>query len=199
MNIKVFTNGLLGSNSYVVWDNKECMIVDLGVNPSYVSEFIAKMNLEVKYLVITHGHYDHAHYTSEYIKLYPKAPVICHKDEYKVLTDMEANVTTLVGCPCVYDYEYTFVSDGDIINLEGLEFKVLNFPGHTPGCICLLCEKEKTMFTGDVLFAYSYGRTDFKYGDNSLMISSLRKIAKMDREITIYPGHDGSTTLNQIF
>lgn len=199
MNIKAFTNGLLGSNSYVIWDDKECMIVDLGVNPRYVSEFISKMDLEVKYLVITHGHYDHVHYIGEYIRLYPYALTICHKDEYKVLTDMDANVTSLVGCPCIYDYEYTFVSDGDILSLGKLEFKVLNFPGHTPGCICLLCERERVMLTGDVLFAYSYGRTDFKYGNQKDMLSSLRKIREMDKEITIYPGHDGSAILKQIF
>ena len=199
MNIKLFANGLLDSNSYVVWDDKECMIVDLGVHPSYISDFISKMDLEVKYLVLTHGHYDHAHYVGEYIKLYPSAQVICHKDEYKVLTDIDANVTSLIGCPCVYDYEYTFVSDGDIINLEGLEFKVLNFPGHTPGCICLLCENEKIMFTGDVVFAYSYGRTDFKYGNRLDMAYSLSQIADMDGDITIYPGHRGSALLNERF
>ena len=199
MNIKVFSNGLLSSNSYVVWGEKDCMIIDLGVNPREVSQFISKMDLEVKHLVLTHGHYDHAHYVGEYISLYPNAQVICHENEHKVLLDIDANVTSLVGCPCVYDYEYTFVKDGDILNLEELEFKVLNFPGHTPGCICLLCENEKIMFTGDVLFAYSYGRTDFKYGNQPDMISSLRKIRNMDRSITIYPGHDGSTELDKIF
>ncbi len=199
MNIKIFSNGLLSSNSYVVWDNKECMIIDLGVNPNTVRAFIEKMNLMVKYLVLTHGHYDHVHYVGEYINLYPQAKAICHADEHKVLLDTEANVSTLVGCPCIYDYAYTFVKDQDILTLGNLEFKVLNFPGHTPGCMCLLCEEEKVMFTGDVLFAYSYGRTDFKYGDINLMLSSLRKIRTMDREITIYPGHDNSATLESIF
>ena len=199
MNIKAFTNGLLSSNSYVVWDNEECMIIDLGVNPQEVSNFISKMELNVKYLVLTHGHYDHAHYVGAYIDLYKDAKVVCHENEHKVLMDEMANVTSYVGCPCKYDYEYTFLKDGDILSLGASEFKVLNMPGHTPGCICLYCEKERVMFTGDVLFAYSYGRTDFKYGNQLDMISSLRKIRDMDRSITIYPGHDGSSTLERIF
>ena len=199
MNIKAFTNGLLSSNSYVVWNDGECMIIDLGVNPQQVSEFISKMDLSVKYLVLTHGHYDHAHYVGAYIGLYPDASVICHENEYKVLTDEIANVTSYVGCPCKYDYDYTFVKDGDIISLGGLNFKVLNMPGHTPGCICLHCESDGVMFTGDVLFAYSYGRTDFKYGSQPDMIASLRKIRDMDKSITIYPGHDECATLERVF
>lgn len=199
MNIKVFSNGLLSSNAYVVWEGAECMIIDLGVNPSEVSGFISKMELNVKYLVLTHGHYDHAHYVGEYHSIYPQAKIICHENEHKVLLDNDANVTSLVGCPCVYDYPYTFVKNGDAISVGNLEFKVLNFPGHTPGCICLYCENEAIMFTGDVLFAYSYGRTDFKYGNSGDMLSSLRQIRTMDRSITIYPGHDGKAILSQIF
>ena len=199
MEIKLFSNGLLGSNSYVVWDKKQCMIIDLGVNPSIVSDFIKKMELEVKYLVLTHGHYDHVHFVGEYMNLYPQAKVICHADEHKVLLDEDANVTSLVGCPCVYDFDYTFVNHGDNLILDELEFEILNFPGHTPGCICLLCKNENVMFTGDVLFAYSYGRTDFKYGNNLDMLSSLRKIRDMDRSITIYPGHDHHARLSEIF
>ncbi len=199
MQIKTFSNGLLSSNSYVVWENKECMIIDLGVNPSEVSAFISRMDLEVKYLVLTHGHYDHAHYVGSYTSLYPAAAVICHEDEIKVLTDETANVSLLVGCPCAYDYEYTTKKDGDTLSVDGLSFKVLCFPGHTPGCICLLNEENKVMFTGDVIFAQGYGRTDFKYGDHALMIASLRKIAAMDSDITIYPGHGEKAKLKYVF
>ena len=199
MQIKQFSNGLLSSNSYVVWENEECMIIDLGVNPTEVSSFISRMNLKVKYLVLTHGHYDHAHYVGNYIDLYPDAAVICHEDEIKVLTDETANVSSLIGCPCSYDYEYTAIKDGDILTIGTLSFKALCFPGHTPGCMCLLNEENKIMFTGDVIFASGYGRTDFKYGDPSLMIKSLRKISTMDKDITIYPGHGESARLKNIF
>ena len=199
MNIKRFSNGLLGSNAYVAWYDKECMIVDLGVEPSQVIAFVAKMELNVKYLVLTHGHYDHVHYIGQYVNEYPNAKIICHEKEISVLTDSEANVSSLVGATTCYNYNYKAVKDGDCLYLDGNCFKVLNMPGHTPGCICLYNEAEKIMFTGDVLFAYSYGRTDFKYGSTSDMIASLRKLHDMDKDITIYPGHDGSATIGQIF
>ena len=201
MKIKAFYNGLLSSNSYVVYDeiSYECMIVDLGVKPDYVVDFIKNNGLSVKYLVLTHGHYDHAHFVGKYMELYSAAKAICHTDEIKVLTDSFANVSDLVGDSSVYDYDYTVVNDGDLLTLGNTEFKVLSFPGHTPGCICLLCEKDKIMFTGDVIFAQGYGRTDFKYGSPTLMMQSLRKITTMDEDITIYPGHGESSTLKKIF
>ena len=199
MNIKTFPMGLLSSNSYVVWDKNECMIVDLGVEPKYLEKFIKDKGLDVKYLVLTHGHYDHAHYVGKYMEAYPNAKVICHTDEIKVLTDKIANVSYLVGDSCTYNYDYTLVSNGDVLTIGDSEFKVLNFPGHTPGCICLLNEKSKTMLTGDVIFAQGYGRTDFLYGDSSLMRESLLQIAKMDEEIEIFPGHGPSPQLKYIF
>ncbi|MBR2024371.1 MAG: MBL fold metallo-hydrolase [Clostridia bacterium] len=198
MNIKTFSNGLLDSNTYVVWDKKECMIVDMGVNPNEVIAFLNNLDVRVKYLVLTHGHIDHSHYVGDYINLY-QTDAICHEDEHKVLIDEEANVSKLVGYPCLYDYEYKFVRNDDTITVGDYEFKVLHMPGHTPGCICLLCEKEKIMFTGDVLFAQGIGRTDFKYGNQVQMIDSLNKIRKLDRGITIYPGHGESATLKSIY
>ena len=201
MKIQAFYHGLLDSNSYVVYneESKECMIVDLGVNPYIISSFIEDNSLSVKYLVLTHGHYDHANYIDSYVRRYPNAKIICHKDEIKVLSDPDANVSRLLGENCVYNYDYTTVSNGDILSLGDTDFKVLNFPGHTPGCICLLDEKSKSMITGDVIFAQGIGRTDFKYGNPNDMSASLRQISKLDRDIIIYPGHGGDATLESIF
>lgn len=199
MNIKKFENGLLSSNGYIVWNGDECAIVDAGVKPLFMNEFISAKGLKVKYIVLTHGHYDHAHYIGEYIKLYPGATPICHRDEIQVLRDPCANVSSLLGSSTSYDYSMTTVDNGDILSLGTLDFKVLNMPGHTPGCICLYEENAKAMFTGDVIFANGFGRTDFKLGDYSKMIDSLRQISKMDKSITIYPGHGESALLNSIF
>lgn len=197
--IKAFFNGLLSSNAYVVWNGGECMIIDCGVKTDDVAKFISQMGLDVKYIVLTHGHYDHAHYIGDYIKLYPSATPICHKDEITVLKDPCANVSSLLGIDTCYDYNMTTVDNGDILTLGALCFKVLNMPGHTPGCICLYEENEKIMFTGDVVFANGFGRTDFKYGDYSKMLDSLCQIRKMDKSITIYPGHDMQARLGDVF
>ena len=99
----------------------------------------------------------------------------------------------------MYNYEYTTLNDGDELLLDGIKFTVLNYPGHTPGSICLLCSEQKIMFTGDVLFATSYGRTDFLYGSTRDMMNSLRAISRLDGDITIYPGHYNSAKLSSIF
>lgn len=169
MKIISIDRGLFNSNSYIVYDEvtKECMIIDFGVSSNYIGKIIEEKDLTVKYLVLTHGHYDHAHFIGKYISLYPNAKAICHVDEVKVLTDTVANVTELAGVDCIYDYGYTLVNNGDILTLGDFKFKVLNFPGHTPGCICILNEENKVMFTGDVIFAQGIGRTDFKYGNDA--------------------------------
>ena len=117
-----------------------------------------------------------------------------------VLKNPEANVSSFIfGMERSYDYDYTLVNEGDTICFGNTELFVLNMPGHTPGSICLLCKNEDIMFTGDVLFATSYGRTDFLYGSMSDMMESLRRIRRLGGNIRIYPGHYESQTLANIF
>lgn len=199
MKIKAFT-GLLDSNTYVLSaENGECMIIDAGAHPSAVFEYIEQNGFAIKYIALTHGHYDHADFVGDYISAFEKAIPVCHESELKVLKSSEANVSSLIGCPKAYDYAFTTLKNGDVLTLGELELTALNMPGHTPGSICLLCENEKIMFTGDVLFAYSYGRTDFLYGSQAEMMDSLRALSRLDREITIYPGHGRSEKLKNIF
>lgn len=195
--IKTFNNGLLGSNVHVFYDDnsKESMIIDCGVNADAVLSFVNALGLNVKYTVLTHGHYDHAHYVSDYVTCFPSSRLLCHKNELTVLSDSEANVSELVGDPTVYTEDYETVSEGDELTVGRFTFKIIHAPGHTPGCICLYCENEKLMFTGDVLFDGAIGRTDFKYGNISDMRSSLKRILSMDGDITFYSGHYGPSKL----
>ena len=197
--IKAF-EGLLESNTYLVYSNTgSAMIIDAGADTDEIKGFVMANGLDVKHIVLTHGHFDHADFIDDYMLMFPKARVYCHEKELVVMKSSEANVSQLTGRPRVYDYSFVLLKDNDTISLDDFKFKVLNYPGHTPGSICLLCENEKIMFTGDVLFASSYGRTDFLYGSSRDMMDSLRSISKLDKEITIYPGHYNSTKLKNIF
>lgn len=203
--IKTFPCGLLDTNTYVAWEeiSRECMIVDCGVEPKIVLPFIEEQNLSVKYIVLTHSHFDHAHYVEEYEKLFLGAQVICHENEKPLLFDPDGNLSSHLGTPRAYSCNYTYVKEGDFLVLgekggeECMNFQVLNTPGHTPGCICLYDEKHKIMFTGDTLFKRSYGRTDFKYGDMQQMYFSLRRLYRMDKDITFYPGHYEPSTIGE--
>lgn len=196
--IKRFAGGLLDSNTYVVHcpKSKNAIIVDCGHEVNEVLEYVTEHGLTVKYVVLTHGHYDHAEYTEKYLKAFPDALLVCHEDEKKVLSDPDGNLTSFFGIAKKYPLPALTVKDRDIITLsDDIEFTVIHAPGHTPGCICLLDEKQKLMLTGDVLFANSYGRVDFKYGDHSKMVSSLERLLKLDPEITFFSGHYGHSTI----
>lgn len=187
--IKAFSNGLLGSNTYLYASGSVGMIVDCGNAPQKIYEYCKINGIAVRYIVLTHGHFDHAHYVNEYKKLFGSADVVAHRDEVKVLTDPNANVSALFGEPTVYPEPDITVTEGDILTVGEASFAVLHTPGHTPGGICLYCEKEKIMFTGDTLFFGGSGRTDFLYGDSGAMLRSLTRLLGMDGEIEFYSGH----------
>lgn len=202
MYIKQFENGLLDSNTYVVWgDSKIALIVDSGVKTAEIAEFVKKNGLTVKHIVLTHGHYDHVNYIGEYLSTFEGAIPYCHRDELKILLDPNANVSRLFTRESKsYDYDYTFLSEGDTLAIDdSISFTVLNLPGHTPGSIALYCEKEGVLFTGDVVSAGGWGRTDFLYGNHQDMDKSLSRIYSLDKNTTIYPGHYEITQLYKIF
>ena len=203
--IKQFSGIGYGANTYVVYNDnenpsgkKEAFIVDPGNPVGIVKEFIISNNLFVKYIVLSHGHYDHVSYIEEYKTAFPEAVTVCHGEESKVLTDPEANVSYLFGDTNSYADCRMKVYEGDVLTLLGedkdgnpdeMTFTVMHTPGHTPGCICLYNEEDKLMLTGDTLFAGGYGRTDFKYGNGGALMSSLRRLLSMDDEIVFYSGH----------
>lgn len=189
MKQKLFSGGLLDSNVYIVWNKKEAMIIDCGVFPRAVYDFVRENELTVKYIVLTHGHYDHIDYISEYVKLFPNAKILCHEDELKVILDPEANLSSYFGAPKSYEHNYSLLNSGDEIELDDDFFSVFSAPGHTPGCICLHNKKDNILYTGDVVFANGYGRTDFKHGDTTALFNSLRSIIRLFSGATIYPGH----------
>lgn len=199
MNIKAFL-GLLESNTYVVYTRElEAMIVDAGAPVNQISSFVSENSLKVKYIVLTHGHYDHADFAEEYARVFPEAALICHEDEIQVLTNPIANVSKFIAGEKIYDFDFTTVKHKDTLSLGSASFEILNMPGHTPGCICLYFEGEGVMFTGDVLFASSFGRTDFMYGSFEDMKSSLRALSRYPRSVRIYPGHYESALLSSVF
>lgn len=197
--IKRFSPGLLDSNTYLVYSEKtkNAMTVDCGYpNVTELIDFVSANSLTVKYTVLTHGHYDHAEYALEYLHAFPDAPLVCHEDEARVLADPEGNLSAYFDRPKPYRAASMTVKDGSVLTLaDDMEFTVIHTPGHTAGSICLLCEAQKILFTGDTLFQNSYGRLDFKYAEPQLMRSSLEKLLRLDPEITFYPGHGESEKL----
>ena len=196
---KTFSRGLLGSNSHLVYDEKsrEAMIVDLGNPPSEILAAVRELSLNVKYLVLTHAHFDHADYIEKYKLTFPEARVVAHESEVAVMTDFEANVSLYFGTPKNYGYPDKAVKEGDIIALGSAEYRVLHTPGHTPGSICLYSREQRLMLTGDTLFEAGRGRCDLKYGSENDMARSLKRLLAMDGDIVFLPGHGGASTIGR--
>lgn len=195
---KTFGGGFLGSNTYLVWEteSRSGMVIDCGNSAAELYRFADEKGLRVKYLVLTHGHYDHVSKLEEYRACFPEAKLVTHEKEAAVLADPEANVSTLFRDPNTYPTAELSVTEGDLLSLGELDFEVLSTPGHTPGSICLYSKEERLMFTGDTLFAQGWGRTDFKYGDDSQMHKSLTRLLSMDGEITFLAGHGLPSTVS---
>ncbi len=200
--IKLLHGGLLDANTYIVYntESKDAMIVDFSCDPAIAVDFVKQNGLQIRYLVLTHGHYDHAEKLSAYQECFPDAITAAHEAEKCILTDPDANVSTLFSNPTVFPVPDLPLHEGDVLTLgEGasaLSFRVLSTPGHTPGCISLFCEQTRQMLTGDTLFANGgFGRYDFKYGDIRLLSDSLHRLLSMDDDIRIYPGHGPASTI----
>ena len=156
--------------SYVIADEttKECAIVDPGFNTSAIMMLLKDRSFNVKYLINTHSHMDHAAGNEE-IKSSFHAKIVAHK--------------SAGGAKDI------IVNDGDIITLGKIAIKIIHTPGHTPDSICMLVDGK--LLTGDTLFVGECGRTDLSGGSAEDMYKSLfNKLMKLDDNIEVYPGHD---------
>jgi len=193
--IKTFSSGLLGSNTYLYYNDGEGMLIDCGNPPEKIKSAVDEASIKIKYIILTHAHYDHADYVNEYKKLFREATLFCHENEVCVMSDFEANVSLYFGQPKSYGAPDATLREGDTLTVGKSEFVILSTPGHTPGSICLLCEEEKIMFTGDTLFHFGRGRCDFKYGNEEDMAASLERLLSLDGNITFYSGHGAASSI----
>lgn len=184
MKIHTVIVGPLETNCYIVEDekSKEAIVIDPGDEAEKILNFLAIHPLKVRYIVITHGHWDHVGANWE-LKEKTKALILIH--------ELDVPMLSITNSPKADRY----LVDKDRIDIGDLSFSVLHTPGHTPGGICLYNEKEKVLFSGDTLFAGTCGRTDLPYSSEREMEKSLKKLLKLPAETKVYPGHGPSTTI----
>lgn len=195
MKIKKFEVGPLFVNCYVVYDenSKEAVVIDPGDEPELIVDFINGEKLSVKYIICTHGHFDHIGSVRE-IKEETNAKVALHKEEIEIYRNSSVVAREFFGIEIDDQPEPDLLlKDEDLITIENLQFKVIHTPGHSPGSISLYCSGY--LFTGDTLFAGSVGRTDLIGGNQRQLMNSLRKIATLPMETVILPGHGPQTKL----
>lgn len=183
-----------GENVYILVDEKtkKCAVVDPGGIELKILNYIKDNNLELEYIVLTHGHGDHIGAVNG-IKEKTNAKVVAHNDEKELLLDKKKNLSYMMHCGAQEFDADIYVNDKDKLSLGELKLTFLHTPGHTKGCMCIRVNDD--MFTGDTLFAGSIGRTDLFSGDYKQIEKSLNKLSKYENNIKIHPGHGPSSTL----
>lgn len=196
MKIEVFELGVIATNCYIVTDEKsgESLIVDPGGTSAQFEKEISGKN--IKYILLTHGHYDHILGVAKLKKLTGARVAISEMDSQCLYDDEKSRAGIHFPQKQEPVKADILLKDGDELALGEHKIKVLSTPGHTPGGVCYIIEDEAVVFSGDTLFKRTIGRVDLPGGDLTEMMLSLKRIAKLDGDFTIYPGHGSSSTLN---
>ncbi len=175
MEIKRFVGGELANNAYIVYDGmgSECVIIDPGFSPEIFLKFIEENDLQLKYILLTHHHYDH--------------------------TGGVQRIKERTGCMlAIHEFDAQpygrpidlMLRDGETVAFGALSLKIINTPGHTRGSICLATPDGQTIFTGDTLFDVEIGRTDLDGGSSKAMELTMKGIVDSWQDsVKIYPGH----------
>lgn len=196
MTLRTLCLGELDTNCYIVWDdNRIAMVVDPADDADKILSVIQSEKLSVAAVVLTHVHFDHL-LAAEELCAATGAPLCIGKGDEDALSDPIRNLSGVFQmCAPVRLKTDKLLSDGDILKVGDLSFTVLETPGHTPGCICLM--GENVLFAGDALFYDSIGRVDFPGSDVPSMIASLRRLAALPADMRLYSGHGPETTIGR--
>ena len=162
------------------------MIIDPGDEANHIMQEIENDHLEVKGILVTHGHFDHIGAVNE-LKAYYHTDVYATKDTKDMMLNWDENLSVMIGGEkYIVEDVFFFVV---FFLFVGLFFFVFVLPGHAKGSCLYYYEQEKALFTGDTLFRGGCGRIDFPTGSQSAMIQSLSKIKQFTFDADVYPGH----------
>ena len=178
MKISIMQVGPIGTNCYILEDEKKIAVIDPGEETEGT----------VEYILLTHGHYDHTTAVPELHKALPEAKIYIHQADANGAGSRLFPLAGQVDGLLLYD-------EGDSLPLGSLTIEVLHTPGHSKGSVTL--RAGDVLFTGDTLFAGSMGRTDLSGGDEGEIMASLKRLGELEGSFTVCPGHMQTSTLDQ--
>ena len=181
----VMALGAYQTNCYILYSEQSdrCVVIDPGYEPERILAETARLGKTIEAVLLTHGHFDHVGAVRTLVAE-TDCQVYLHEKDLSMPTQMTAG-------PLYYTDLYR---EGSLLDLAGLKIRVIHTPGHTEGSVCLLV--DDAMYSGDTLFEGSCGRTDLPGGNWATILQSLKRLAGMEKNYAVYPGHGPSTTLD---
>jgi glyoxylase-like metal-dependent hydrolase (beta-lactamase superfamily II) len=176
----------------------DCVVVDPGLEPQSIVEYLAAHSLTPAAILCTHGHSDHIAGNSALKNHWPECPIVIGISDAPKLVDPELNLSAPFGFPITSPPADRLVKEGDEIVAAGLEFEVYDTPGHSVGHVVFLCKQVDPwrLFGGDVLFQGSVGRTDFPDGSFATLRRAIHeKLFTLPDATIVYSGHGPETTI----
>lgn len=196
MNIRTLVVGAIRANCYLIWNERACVLIDPGDDADRIHDAVEQTAKPLAGILLTHGHFDHVGAVKQLKIWYPDAPVLIGAPDEELLLEPERVYRGMLSRipDRLHLRADRLLQDGETVDLEGMRFTVLATPGHTKGSVCYL--SENAVFSGDTLFRGTCGRCDFYGGDAHAMRQSLDRLAALEGDRVVYPGHEEKTSLD---
>lgn len=197
MKILTFVLGSVRTNAFICIDpdSSKCVVIDPGCDGDGIYKKIAERNLNLEYILLTHGHFDHI-MAAKLIKERTGAKIAIHYHDNEMLLDpMLSYALQFAGSNYTCGNADLLLKDGDRISCGSMTFDVMHTPGHTKGSCVFIA--QDSLFTGDTLFAGDVGRTDLHGGNEAILQNSLKRIFSLGKDYRIYPGHGNFSRLSK--
>ena len=190
MNVKMMQVGPLGTNCYILEDEKtrEAAVIDPGGDAPEIIR--ALEGAKLRYILLTHGHYDHTGGAAELERAFPQAALYIHQKDLEDVDPSLFPLRTQIQGANLYDEGAWIAFGGDAVKIQ-----VLHTPGHSEGSVTLRC--GDLLFCGDTLFAGSCGRWDLPGGGHETLAASLARLEALDGDYKVCPGHGHASTLER--
>ena len=198
LQVHALTLGAYQVNCYIIHDEKStsCCVIDPGYEADTILDKLSELGLTLEAILLTHGHFDHIWGCNKLREL-SGVKVYAWEPEKIICEDPAMNVSEMTGRAITATVD-EYIHDGAVMNIEGMEFKVIGTPGHTVGSCCFYFEQDGILISGDTLFEGSVGRCDFPTGSGAALSRSLKeKLMCLPDEVKVFPGHGDSTTIGE--
>lgn len=200
LQIQGFVFNFASENTYILYnENKNAWLIDPGnmneQETQAIENFISENGLKIKNILLTHAHIDHVLGLQWAFDTF-KVPVLMHQDDQEVLDMLQASGMRFGFSVNPVKADITYISESEVLELDGEKFKIYHVPGHSPGSVVYHNEEQKFMISGDVLFEGSIGRTDLYKGNHELLIDGItNKLFILDDDTQVFSGHGNPTSI----